>query len=93
MRELASVDPANYDAYVGEYTMTPEERLKVTREGNRLFPETQERFFTKAIEMQVAFVKDAVGGVSHAEVHILRQPDTRDQDQVSQHGADLSRQA
>lgn len=79
-RRVTAIDPSIYDSYVGEYTASPEERFRVTREGNRLFfellrlakveafPESRERFFTKVLEIQVTFVKDAAGRVSHADV-------------------------
>jgi CubicO group peptidase (beta-lactamase class C family) len=81
-RKVAKLDPRTYDAYIGEYQLAPNVILTVTREGDRLitqatgqskieiFPESETKFFPKAIEAEITFVKDAKGQVTHL---ILRQ--------------------
>ncbi|MBS1812419.1 MAG: serine hydrolase [Acidobacteria bacterium] len=78
---IAQVDPKIYDAYVGDYQLAPNFILTVTREGDRLmtqatgqgkieiFPESETRFFPKAMEAHLVFVKDASGKVSHLILH------------------------
>lgn len=80
--KLAKVDPRIYDSYVGEYELTPGIFLTVTREENKLmmqantdpkvevFPESEMKFFLKAFEWQITFVKDENGRVTAL---ILRQ--------------------
>ena len=80
-RKLAKVDPRIYDSYVGEYELTPGIVLTVTREENRLmmqantdpkvevFPESEMKFFLKAFEWQITFVKDKDGRVTALILH------------------------
>ena len=79
---IAQIDPAIYDAYVGEYEIVPGFILTVTREGNRLiseargqprsemFPESETTFFVKDADAQFTFVKDDHGKV--VQVNIKR---------------------
>jgi CubicO group peptidase (beta-lactamase class C family) len=78
-REIA-VDPALLDGYLGDYEVESGERLTVTRQGNRLlfqlvrfprseaFAEGEDRFFLKAQELQVRFIRNAEGRVEQAEI-------------------------
>jgi len=80
-RTVATVDPKIYDAYVGQYELTPTFILTVTREGDRLmtqatgqpklevFPESETKFFLKAVDAQLTFVKDESGTVTHVILH------------------------
>ncbi len=80
-RTVARVDPKLYDAYVGQYQLAPTFVITVTREGdqlfaqptgqpkNELFPESDTKFFLKAVDAQLTFVKDASGTVTHAILH------------------------
>ena len=73
---VARVDPAVYDAYVGDYELGPNFILTVSREGDRLmtqatgqqkieiFPLSETEFFPKVIEARITFVKGADGKVS-----------------------------
>lgn len=75
------LDPRVYDAYVGEYRLSPTFVLTVTREGDRLmtqatgqsraeiFPEAETRFFLKAVDAQIDFVRDAQGKVTGLVLH------------------------
>lgn len=75
-RVVAKVDPKIYDAYVGEYQLTPTFSVVVTKEGERLFaqatgqpkfeifPESETAFFLKVVEAKITFQKDAAGGVT-----------------------------
>ena len=75
-RKEITLDPALYDQYVGEYELAPNFLLFVTRENNKLmtqatgqekleiFPESETKFFSKAIDAQLEFTKDASGKVT-----------------------------
>ena len=75
-RVVATVDPAIYDAYAGEYELSPTFALKVRRDGSRLltqatgqqelevFPESPTEFFLTVVDAQIRFVKDAGGAVT-----------------------------
>jgi len=74
-REVAKVDPALYDAYVGEYELQPGFVLGVTREGDRLmtqatgqpkveiFPSSETEFFLKVVDARITFVRGPGGKV------------------------------
>ena len=76
-----AIDPAIYDAYVGEYELAPGFILTVTREGNSLmtqatgqgkvevFPSAPTEFFLKVTDAQLTFVKDASGKVTGLVLH------------------------
>ena len=71
-----SVDPKTYDAYVGEYEVSPTFIVKIFREGDKLmtqatnqppfelFPEGEDSFALKVVNAKVKFVKDAAGTVT-----------------------------
>jgi CubicO group peptidase (beta-lactamase class C family) len=79
--KLAKVDPRIYDSYIGEYELAPGLVLKVTREEGKLmtqatgqskvevFPESEMKFFLKAFEAQITFVKDETGRVTALILH------------------------
>jgi CubicO group peptidase (beta-lactamase class C family) len=81
-RPVAKVDPKVYDAYVGDYVLTKDLTLSITRDGDHLmmeptsqskvelFPESETKYFLKVVDAQVTFVKDEDGTVSRL---ILRQ--------------------
>ena len=81
-RKAAKVDPKVYDAYAGRYEIARGEEMVVTREGDQLmiqakgqpkleiFPESPTEFFMKIVDVQVTFVKDDQGEVTHM---LLRQ--------------------
>jgi CubicO group peptidase (beta-lactamase class C family) len=72
---VATVDPAAYDAYVGEYELQPGFVLTVTRQGDRLltqatgqqqievFPLSATEFFPKVVDARIVFVRGADGKV------------------------------
>ncbi len=80
-RKAIQLDPAVYDAYVGEYELAPNFSITVTREGNQifgqatgqpkfeLFPESETRFFLKVVDAQVDFVRGADGKVTSLVLH------------------------
>lgn len=80
-RAVAKVDPALYDAYVGEYELGPGFVLTVTREGDRLmtqatgqakvevFPSSETEFFLKVVDAQLTFVRGADGRVDQLILH------------------------
>lgn len=67
--------------YVGNYALTPTFNITITLEGKQLsaqgtnqpklplFAETTSDFFLKATDVQMSFVKDASGKVSHLVLH------------------------
>ena len=75
------VNPAIYDAYVGEYELAPGFILTVTREGGRLmtqatgqgkvevFPYSETEFFLKVTDAQITFVKGPSGSVDSIVLH------------------------
>ncbi len=76
------VDPKTFDPYLGEYEIRPGFVLTLSREGDKLwmqatgqkraelFAESETSFFLKEADVQLMFVKDASGKVTHL---ILRQ--------------------
>lgn len=84
-RVAIQVDPKTLDAYAGEYQVTPEMVLTITREGDKLwgeptgqrrvelYAESETSFFVKIADLQLTFVKDADGKVTHV---VLRQSGT-----------------
>ena len=80
-RTEAEIDPAVYDEYVGRYQLARNVLVTVSRDEERLFiqvtgqqrfevfPESETRFFLRAVEAQVSFGRDASGAVDHLVVH------------------------
>lgn len=76
-----AVDSKTYDAYVGEYEVSPEFKVKVFRDGDRLmtqatnqpsfelFPEGENKFFLRAVDAKVTFTRDAQGMVTGLVIH------------------------
>ncbi|MBC8031205.1 MAG: DUF4440 domain-containing protein [Pyrinomonadaceae bacterium] len=83
-RVSIKVDPNTYDAYAGQYEITPALIITITREGEKLMmqatgqakyellPESEITFFVKGQGSQVIFVKDEKGQVTHL---VARQSD------------------
>jgi len=75
-KALVKVEPEIYNLYVGEYQLTPDIILTITRENNRLFvlptgqakveiyPESETMFFLTEEDAQITFVKNAEGEVT-----------------------------
>ena len=80
-RQAIELDPAIYDAYVGQYELEPGWIMNVTKEANciftqwvgqkrvELFPESSTKFFTKLIDSQRTFVVDETGKATQVIVH------------------------
>lgn len=80
-RKAITLDASTYDAYVGQYELTPEFVITVRREKNGLsiqatdqarleiFAESQTRFFLTAVDAQITFVRNEKGEVSHLILH------------------------
>lgn len=80
--QVAKVDPAVYDGYVGHYQFGPQTVMTVSRDGNRLLtqmtgqgpieilPRSQTEFFAKIVKAELTFDTDAQG---HATSITLRQ--------------------
>lgn len=72
-RKEVAVDPAIYDAYVGEYEIAPNFTITISKEGGKLMaqatgqpklellPESQTKFFVKEASIQAEFVVDGAG--------------------------------
>lgn len=75
------VNPNTYDAYVGEYEVTPSFIVKIFKEGDKLMtqasnqpafelsPEGGDNFALKVVNAKVSFVKDAAGTVTGLTIH------------------------
>jgi len=80
-RQAIKLDPALYDAYVGDYELAPTFSIAITREGDQIFaqatgqtkleifPESETRFFLKAVDAQIEFVRGAEGKVTGLVLH------------------------
>jgi CubicO group peptidase (beta-lactamase class C family) len=80
-RLAIKVDPKLFDAYVGQYEISPNFILVISREGDRLmgapttqpplelFPESETKYFFKFRDAQITFVKDESGNVTHLILH------------------------
>jgi hypothetical protein len=80
-RRAVKIDPAIYDAYAGEYELKPDFSIAITREGEQifatptgkpkaeLFPESETRFFLKAVDAEIEFVRGADGKVTGLVLH------------------------
>jgi ketosteroid isomerase-like protein len=77
-RVAVKVDPSLFDAYAGEYQITPNYIVKVKREGDKLMdqwpgdtgytedvPVSESTFVARGELGEVIYVKDATGRVSH----------------------------
>ena len=77
-KEVAQIDTAIYNAYVGKYDYGHGAILTVIKEGDRLlaqltgqpkfeiFPKSETEFFWKVVNARVRFVKNEKGEVSKA---------------------------
>ncbi|HZI88391.1 MAG TPA: DUF4440 domain-containing protein [Pyrinomonadaceae bacterium] len=75
-RTAINVDSKIYDAYVGQYEITPNVVLDITKEGEKLMsqatgqpqmellPESEIEFFIKGFTAQFVFVRDGIGRVT-----------------------------
>ena len=80
-RKAINLAPVVYDAYVGKYELSPEFVITVVREVNGLsiqatdqpkfeiFAESESKFFLKAVDAQITFVKNEKGEVTHLVLH------------------------
>lgn len=76
-----TVDPKVYDAYVGEYEITPTFKAAVYKEGEKLmtqatgqppfelYPESADNFLIKVVEAKVTFTRDDKGAVTGLVIH------------------------
>jgi len=75
------IDSKIFDAYAGEYQLGPDLVIRVFHEGDRfwaqageqqraeIFPESETKFFLKAVDAQITFVKGPTGKVTHLILH------------------------
>lgn len=75
------VDPKLYDHYAGQYELGPNSLLTISKNGDRLMaqaagqpklellPSSETKFFVKEIDLQMTFVKDAQGQITHLILH------------------------
>jgi CubicO group peptidase (beta-lactamase class C family) len=80
-RQEVRMNPAVYDAYVGEYELTPAFSITITREGGQIFaqatgqprfeifPESETRFFLKVVDAEIEFVRGPDGKVTGLVLH------------------------
>jgi CubicO group peptidase (beta-lactamase class C family) len=81
VRKIVAVADTVLQSYTGNYELEPGFILAVTREGNHLygkagkeaklelFPESQNKFFLKVADIELEFIKDDKGEISHAIVY------------------------
>ena len=81
VRRAIKVDPRIYDTYVGQYELAPDFILTITKEDNRLFvqatgqpkfeiyPESEIKFFLKAVDAQITFIRNDKGEVTQLILH------------------------
>jgi len=74
---LAQVDPKIYASYAGQYELAPNFFLTITAEEGRLmgqatgqsklelFPESETKFFTTTVAVEITIVRDEKGQVTH----------------------------
>lgn len=80
-RKAVKLDPRAYDAYVGQYELSPDFILTVRREESGLsiqatgqpkievFAESETKFFFTVVDAQITFVKNEKGEVTHLVLH------------------------
>lgn len=80
-RRAVKIDPKSLDAYAGEYRLTPNLTLAISREGDtfwsrvtgrdrvELLAGSETTFFFKGSETGLTFFRDANGNVTHLVVH------------------------
>jgi hypothetical protein len=80
-RKAVIVDSATLDKYVGQYQIAPNFIITVTNENGNLmtqatgqrkveiFAESETKFFLKAIDAQITFVKDGQGRITSLTLH------------------------
>ncbi|HEY0556939.1 MAG TPA: serine hydrolase [Thermoanaerobaculia bacterium] len=80
-RQEVRMDPAVYDALVGDYELTPTFSIAVTREGSgifaqatgqpkfEIFPESESRYFLKVVDAEIEFVRGTDGKVTGLILH------------------------
>lgn len=85
MHAPVKLDPKIFDAYVGTYELNARRTFTVSREGNRLFidvprgskselfAESKSKFFLKAPDGLIEFLKDEKGQVTALEIRANEQ--------------------
>lgn len=80
-RKEVKVDPKIFDSYAGQYQLSPNMVITISRKGDKLmaqptgqpkfelFAESETKFFLKVIDAQISFVKDQTGRVTHLIFH------------------------
>lgn len=80
-RQEVAVEPQVFDAYVGRYELRANSVITIFKEGGKLkarvtgqgefqlYPESVTKYFLKDEDVQVTFVRDAQGAVTHLIVH------------------------
>lgn len=82
-RTEIKVDPSIYDRYVGDYALDehPQFVMSIIREGDtllihpsgqdrlQLFPESETKFFSKVVDAQITFHREADGSVNRITLH------------------------
>jgi hypothetical protein len=82
-RTEIKVDPSIYDRYVGDYALDehPQFVMSIIRDGDKLlihpsgqdrsqlFPESDTKFFSKVVDAQITFHREADGSVNRITLH------------------------
>ncbi|HUQ93369.1 MAG TPA: serine hydrolase, partial [Bryobacteraceae bacterium] len=81
LRQRISMSGEKFDPFQGRYELAPGFQIRVWREGNRfltqatgqgqaeIFPESDTKFFLKAVDAQISFEKNPEGKVSRLILH------------------------
>jgi len=80
-RKQVAVDPKVFDSYVGQYQLTPNFVMTITRDGTQLFvqatgqprleifPESDRDYFLKVVDAQITFETDSQGRAMGLVLH------------------------
>jgi CubicO group peptidase (beta-lactamase class C family) len=76
-----TLDTKTFDRYVGQYRLAPNAVMTISRDGDRfygqltgqpkleVFPESERKFFLKAVDAQLTFDVDAQGAATQVTLH------------------------
>lgn len=79
---LSKPNPLSYDKYIGEYQITPNVIVTLTKQGTKLtchatgfatmelLPESEENFFITEVGAQITFLKDDKGVITSCKIYI-----------------------
>ena len=81
-RDVVTLDPVIYKNYIGTYEFAPDNLLNITTDNDHLFiappgqpeveifPESETKFFVKAFDAEITFIKNEKGEVTELIFHV-----------------------